>query len=345
LISQTGMTPYAVMTDADEFAVNDRKLPGLERALNDEAMRLLLSSSLFYQRDGGNKILARVRHQVLKHTSGKRCVIEYQLYWDEEQQSLQRIIGKMYRKDRGRAIFENLRHLWHAASDSGARFGMPEPLAYLPEIGMVLQRVVPGQRLADFSDHDDMTQAVRYAAENLAALHGLAVLVGEQKTLDDHIDKYCHPGPKALIEAYPQSAPLVEGLLKGLARDESLHHAPLCPVHGDLGLTQIFITESQAFFIDFDGFCLSHAALDAGNFLVALQVHFGPAGAALTKAFLEGYLKSQSPEMLTGLRVYQAFAYLRRAAICARAPAVADWRQQVRQLLETGNFYLGQSFS
>jgi hypothetical protein len=320
------------------MTVIDRKLPGLARAQNDEEMRRLLASSLPGCCDGGGNLLSQLRHQILKHAPGKRCVIEYRLCAEGESLP-RRIIGKMYRKDRGRVIFENMRHLWQAAAASGISFGMAEPLAYLPEIGMVLQSVVPGRRLADFSRRDDLFEAVRSVAENLAALHGLAVSVGEKRTLDDHLRKYCHPGPEVLIAACPELAPLVQSILAGLAKDETLPDAPICPVHGDLNLAQIFIAGECAWFIDFDGFCLSHAALDIGNFLVTLQVHFDSRYEALAKAFFESYLKSRSPRMLTGLRAYQAFACLRRAVICTRAPAAPNWREQVRQLLETGNSF------
>lgn len=323
-----------------EIEVTDRKLPGLARALNDEEMRRLLSSSLPHPVAGGSNLFSRLHHQVLKHAPGKRCVIEYSLEADGDPPLRRRVIGKIYRKDRGRIIFENMRHLWDAAATSGISFGMAEPLAYLPEIGMVLQSRVPGRRLADFGMNEDLSAAVRGVAVNLAALHGLTVSAGEKTGLDDHIHKYCHPGPEVLMASCPESARLVESLLAGLAGDESLRQAPVCPVHGDLNLAQIFADETRAWFIDFDGFCLSYPALDLGNFLVTLQVYFGPDHESLTKLFLENYLKSRSQQMLTGLRAYQAFAYLRRAVICTRAPAAPDWRQQVRQLLETGNTFL-----
>ncbi|MDZ7369238.1 MAG: phosphotransferase [candidate division KSB1 bacterium] len=326
------------MTAANEIAVTDRKLPGLACALNDEEMRRLLASALPHSFKGGGNL--RVHHQILKHAPGKRCVIEYSLEADGKAPLRRRVIGKIYRKDRGRIIFENLRQLWEAAAAAGISFGMAEPLACLPEIGMVLQSRVPGRRLADFGMNEDLSVAVRAVAENLAALHGLAVSTSEKRGLDDHLRKYCHPGPEVLMASCPESAPLVERLLAGLAKDGTLQDAPICPVHGDLNLAQIFIAEARAWFIDFDGFCLSHPALDLGNFLVTLQVYFGPDHERLAKQFLENYLKSRSHQMLTGLRAYQAFAYLRRAVICARAPAGPDWRQQVRQLLETGNILL-----
>lgn len=336
--------------------INDRKLPGLARALDDEAMRPTLSAALGEWLANGNQELTQVRPHLLKHTPGKRCVVKYQLELAGKPPGIKLVIGKLYRKDRGAIIFENLQKLWQAAHDKAAPvgepksqgtkepkghgdkapmvFGMPEPLAYLPELGMVLQTVVPGKLLADFSPGPDLGRAIRLVARNLAALHGLCVAAGEKKTMADHIAKYCHPGPQALMEAFRDLAPLVERILNRLTQDESLQHAPMCPVHGDLGLAQIFVTAGRAFFIDFDGFCFSHAALDLSNFLIALRVHFGAQGEELAGIFLEAYLQNQTPEKLAGLELYHALIYLRRAMICFRQKNEANWRQQVRLLLE-----------
>ena len=322
--------------------MNDRKLPGLARALDEEAMRVLFAATLGREPDQEEKFFSQVRCRVLKHAPGKRCVIAYELNGGAA--APRRLIGKIYRKNRGEIIFAQWRQLWQAARENEARhgepFGMPEPLAYLPELGMVLQSVIPGRQLAAFSERDDRRAALCSVARNLAALHGLPVAVGEKKTLDDHLKKYCHPGPQVLSEACPELAPLVEMILHGLATDRRLSEAPFCPAHGDLNLAQIFIAGGRAGFIDFDGLCLAHPALDLGNFLVTLQVRFGADYETLAEVFLEEYKACRSPRMLTGLRSYQAFAYLRRAVICTRAPAVPDWRQQVRQLLEAGSAFL-----
>jgi Ser/Thr protein kinase RdoA (MazF antagonist) len=253
----------------------------------------------------------------------------------------------MYRKNRGEKIFENLLKLWRAAhspDNAAGLFDMPEPLAYVPELGMVLQNFVSGRRLSGLSASADLSAAVRRVARNLAALHGLPVAAGERKTMADHIEKYCHPQPQALMAACPELAEDVQEILEGLTRDQSLSQAPVSPVHGDLGPAQIFIAEDRAFFVDFDGFCFSHAALDLSNFLVALKFHFALQSEALTKAFLETYVENQSPERLAGLRLYHALAYLRRAMICFRWKNGPEWRQQVRQLLETGNAVLKKKY-
>jgi hypothetical protein len=350
---ETGLTQPLLNLD---IAMNDRKLPELARALNDEEMRSLFSLHLarpalqwLKSPEGpfGGREICEVRHLVLKHTPGKRCVIEYWLELSGKPRSRsagRRVIGKMYRFNRGEKIFANLLALWDAAHcqtrpAKGGIFGMPQPLAYLPDLGMIVQDVVPGRQLSRFTTGHYLLQAVRRVASNLAALHGLTVSVSEKKGLNDHLKKYCHPGPEVLSEGCPELKPLVDSILNGLAADSAVagQTAPVCPVHGDLGLSQIFVTNDQAFFIDFDGFCLSHAALDLSNFLVALKVHFERQSGALTKAFFETYLESQSPERLAGFRTYQALIYLRRAMICFRWKSAPEWRQQVRQLLERSN--------
>jgi len=326
--------------------LRDRKLPGLARALEGEAMRAPLAEALRQAPGFGHELL-RVEPLILKYTPGKRCVLEYRLFTRKQPEQPQRLIAKMYRKERGRIIFENLLSLWRASTHDGASglcLRMPEPIAYLPAVSMVLQSVAPGRQLSTLAVREDLTAAVPLIAQNLAALHRLNLDRGESKTLADHLAKYCHPGPEALGAACPESAPLVAQLVEGLLA-ERLPSAALVPAHGDLNLAQIFVSRQAAFFIDFDGFCRTHAALDLGNFLVTLQTHFGETSAELEEAFLQTYREHTAVENFIGLHVYQAFAYLRRAMIAFRGQMEPNWQAYVRQLLEKGCSLLSQTQS
>ncbi len=321
--------------------LRDRKLPALALALDGAAMRVPLAEALRQSREFERELL-RVEPQVLKYTPGKRCVLEYRLFTREPAAQPLRLIAKLYRKERGQIIFDNMHSLWLASARAGAsnpRLCMPEPRAYLPALGMILQNVAPGRQLSTFAMREDLVAAMPLIAQNLAALHCLQLSRGESKTLKDHLAKYCHPGPEALCAACPELAPLVAQLVNGLLA-ERLQVAALVPVHGDLNLAQIFITHEAAFFIDFDGFCRAHAALDIGNFLVTLQTHFGEAGAALETAFLQTYREHNATENFSGLHVYQAFAYLRRAMVAFRGQVAPDWQAHVRRLLEKGSAML-----
>jgi Ser/Thr protein kinase RdoA (MazF antagonist) len=209
-------------------------------------------------------------------------------------------------------------------------------LAYVAELGMVLQRAAPGRALTGVRHPDELYAAMQLAAKNLAALHDLPCAAGDVKTLQDHLVKYCHPGPEILMEALPMLAPMVRDLIDGIYAELNGLALALCPVHGDLNLAQVFIARDRALFIDFDGFCRSHAALDVGNFLITLAEHFSEGSGELRHGFLEAYLAAHAEHKLHGLRAYQAFAYLRRAMISFRMqdPAVRD--QRVRKMLREG---------
>jgi tRNA A-37 threonylcarbamoyl transferase component Bud32 len=298
-------------------------------------MRRLLSAHV--RSHLGDDEITTIRHRLVKHTPGKRCVIEYCLDLNGGRTATRRVFGKLYRKNRGEKIFANLQSLWRATPhQQTSSFGMPEPLAYLPELGMVLQSAVSGRQFTELSPDDDLQEAVRHIARNLAVLHGLDLVAEARTTMDDHVRKYCRPTPLALMTACPELAARVKKILLRFVHDNCLQQAPVCPVHGDLGFAQIFIAGDQAFFIDFDGFGLSHAALDVANFLVALKIHFGSQSSTLAEFFLESYLETQSPEKLTGLGPYQALACLRRALIAFRSQNGSEWRRQVQQFLDAG---------
>ena len=175
--------------------MHDHKLPGLARALDDEGMRRMLSVHLAWTM--GSETITQLRPQVLKHVPGKRCVIEY---WLALNGKPRRVIGKLYRENRGAKIFRHLQNLWDAVQShdhTETFFGMRQPLAYLPELGMVLQEAVPGQPLQSCPAPKDLPGALRCVARNLAILHGLVVASAEPKRLHDHVNKYCRPGPEA----------------------------------------------------------------------------------------------------------------------------------------------------
>lgn len=297
-------------------------------------MRQVLASVL--SRADKPVVFEQARCELLKYVPGKRGVIAYHLASPCAEWDGGKIFGKIYRKERGLAVFNALQTLWRSAQQWQSGFAMPEPLAYAENLGMVLQRAARGRALAEFSHPDDLFVALQRTAKNLAALHGLPIRLGEEKTFQDHLRKYCHPGPDVLAEAHPALAPLVRELVDTMITDASLRRAELCPVHGDLNLTQIFITEEQAIFIDFDGFCRAHAALDVGNFLVTLAERFGERSGELRHGFLEAYLSATPTHMLHGLRVYQAFAYLRRAMIAFRLQDEAQRLARAQRLLEAG---------
>ena len=315
---------------------SDRRLPGLRAALDDDHIRRAFAGCENLTAEFSDLAETEIRHELIKYVPGKRGVVAYYVK-ESESSEAQRWIGKVYRKDRGALIFQHLQSLWHIGveqSAPGAGLGMPRPLAFIHDLGMLLQEAVPGRPLSEFSTECDLLAAMHLTGANLARLHGLAVSFGETRTLDHHLSKYCHPGPQALMEAQPKLAPMVSEVIDGIRHEESHYDCATCAVHGDVNLTQVFVTPERAFFIDFDGFCRAHAALDVGNFIVTLKVRFVQESGILVQAFLDSYLDRAPAAGIVDLHAYQAFAYLRRAMICFRSRANEGWLPQARHLLE-----------
>lgn len=269
--------------------------------------------------------------RVLKHTPGKRCVIAYDL---DRHGQVTRLIGKLYRKDRGEAIFANLQRLWQAAQHTG--FRMPEPLAYLPELGMVLQMAVPGGPLTPSMLGEPWSQTLAGVARHLALLHSLEVRFSTTKGFHDHVTKYYRPESGAAPDAYPELRSRLARLWQALLSADRWPAVPVGPVHGDVHFAHLYVDGRDVYLIDFDGACLSHAALDVGNLLVALHVYCGPQSQAFERHFLRAYLARQPAESLVGLEQYKALAYLRRALICLRRRRTPAWSAQAEQHLQAG---------
>jgi hypothetical protein len=312
----------------------DAKLGALGRAIDDGAMCERFAATL----NSGRPAVVGVRHAVLKHTPGKRCVIEYWidlLGADEE-----RLIGKVFRDQRGARVFETLRRL-HVATRTGGRlepsFHMAEPLAYYDDLSMVVQTAVPGVELSRLGADADWPGAVRAVADNLAALHDLAADV-EPRTLGELTHKLCRPRPDELVVARPEMADAVDNILQAIALADAAGPGTSV-VHGDLGLGQVLWYEDRAAFVDLDGACRSHAALDVANFLVSLRLRLGPMSPEPERAFIERYRQRRPGTSLAWLEAFEALAYLRRAAAAFRkAAGDPDLFERAQRLLAIGNW-------
>jgi len=273
----------------------------------------------------------RVRYCVLKNTLGKRCVVLYE--FQDGPAGLQSMVGKLYRADRGAAIFDLMLDLWilrGLEGEPGARFGMPEPLAYVPELGMLLQTVVKGRSLASWASRGDWPSALRGTAENLARLHRLPSHA-TPRGVEEHLRRLCRPGPEAIGREIPELQATVAGIVARVV--EGAARAGACTVHGDLSLQQVFVDSADISFIDFDGACASSPALDLANFIVSLEGHVGRASAPLEEIFLSQYRRWGRPVSQEALAPWRSFAYLRRAMIATRRREIG-WVSRVRRLVE-----------
>jgi len=311
----------------------DSKLATLGLVVDDDAMRERFAATL----NSGRPPAAGVRHAVLKHTPGKRCVIEYWI--DLPGADEERIIGKVYRGQRGARVYQSLRSLHAAATEgarNGTRFHMAEPLAYYDDLGMVVQTALPGVELSQLPASGDWPGAMRAAADNLAALHELPA-AAEPRTLAELTHKLCRPRPGELVTARPELADAVKNIVQAVALADA-GGPGMNLVHADFGLGQVLYADGRAAFVDLDGVCRSHAALDVANFLVSLRLKLGPLSPGPERIFRDRYLERRPQESLAMLSAFEALAYLRRGAAVFRKASDRDDVERAGRLLAIGNW-------
>ena len=312
----------------------DYKLPALYIALNDLLMEQVLNADRAFLNALQFVGSLSVEHELLKYAPGNRCVIAYYLR-DSQTGQQAKVIGKLYRENRGQHIFQQMRQLWDARRRNRGQALMAQPLHYVPSLGIILQQEVVGEPLDHLVVDSTFTAAIVSAGHTLAVLHETFVpgLTGREE-MAEHLEKYCQPAITKMGLATPELQPLLDGVVTELLTAVLPTDSPLSTVHNDLNLSHIYWQRGQTFLIDFDGLCLSHAALDLANFRVALRVRLGARGTMLGDQFLTAYLETRGIETVEGLATYEALAYLRQAVDYYSNHAGSGRVTQTRWLLE-----------
>lgn len=224
--------------------------------------------------------------RIISYKPGSRCTIMYHLEYPAElavgRDWPETVIAKTYRGNKGRIAYDGMLALWRSPLSRGDVVTIAEPLAYLPELKLMVQRPIPVEQsleellrsaLIDGTSEalEELRHYMRMTARGLAALHRSGVRPDETMTweewlpdVQDLMDRLAAPLPELADVATPLLA-----RLKGIA---AAHPAdPTVPTHGTFDPEQVLIAQGRIGFIDFDSFCLAEPALDVGLFLAAIM--------------------------------------------------------------------------
>ena len=161
--------------------------PALPLLTEPEAARALLERSI---RSGSPRYrdlrLRACTPSVVRHRLGRHCTVVYRLTYPAGLAAGRGwpdlVVAKAYHGDEGRTAYAAMRALWHSPLRTGGVVSIAEPLAYVPELRVLVQGPVRGDRtlkqlipaalragtpgaLAELDGY------VRRAAAGLAALH------------------------------------------------------------------------------------------------------------------------------------------------------------------------------
>lgn len=294
--------------------------------------------------DGGGFEEVRVL-RVLKHHARKRCALEIGLRTQNVWHSL---IGKVYRNDR-LDVFQAMKGIQRAGFGPQDEFSIPEALAYLPSLRLLLQEKVDGPVAKEiFKTKDERIRAV--AAERcalwLARFHTLAPKAGPVSCPSDYItSKTMRRYSLKIAKLVGRHAEKARQLLHRLEdAASSLSAVEMRAGHASYTPRQIILAEGRTVVFDWDGFDVADPARDVARFLAALRrLALGWLGSAramdrTVEVFLNTYLAAGPPEAKTNLRFFAAATYLNLAkhTLCRPGPHKQEKHHIAEAVLDEG---------
>ncbi len=192
------------------------------------------------------------------------------------------VVAKTYDGDLGQNAYASMRALWASPLRTADMVAIAEPLAYVPELKVLVQGPVrEEQTLEDMLEAairsntpealDRLQFYMQKAAVGLAALHRSGVSYGRTFTWEDRLSQ-ARGALAGLVRPLPEFVRAVEPLLARL----ELYAAEVppdaaVPAHGAFRSAQVLIHQSQIGFIDFDGFCQAEPAMDLARFTATVK--------------------------------------------------------------------------
>jgi len=292
----------------------DRRLSAAALLLDPTSARSLVERALRSRRFPGLR-LGGCAIRSARYLYGSRCTVVLDLQVVDGSGPAT-VVAKAHAGGDGSAVDAAMRALWATALADGGVVRLAEPLGYLPDPGVLVQGVVPGERtarevLAAAAAGGDASQAeavLLKIAEGMAALHGCGVEEAPLQTWGDDVDRVRRIAAR-LAPTWPEPAKEVLAALELIDRAGASGTTATGPrpSHGSFRPSQVLVDGDRVAFVDFDGFCLAEPERDLGRFCKGLRkLILAPAAAAsegdragavaraerLVQAFLSHYVRS-----------------------------------------------------
>ena len=263
-----------------ESEPSDGDLSAVPLLTDPERSRRLLEACIAEQSPTHREFRIRsCEPRIVRYSPGSRCTVAYRLgFHDADRWRCwpEVVVAKTYHRDKGRAAWDGMRAVWDTPLARGGPVGVAEPLAFLPDIKVLVQGGVQEEKtlkglISEACTADDVTgpqveRVVRLAADGLAALHGCGAVAARTLTWDDEVAE-ARQVLRRLGTAVPPLLGVLDPLLEDLeARAAASEADPVVPSHGTFRPAQVLLGGGRASMIDFDGFCLAEPALDVALF-------------------------------------------------------------------------------
>jgi phosphotransferase family enzyme len=296
----------------------DPVFPSAGRLLDPAEMQSRLASELPRLAEGGSGLRLRVI-RVLRHKPGRRFVIQYELESDLELKRSAVLIGKVRARKNPMKAYERLDAFWRTGFDDQSADGVsvPEPIGFLPDLGVWFQRRAPGTVATELLDRPGAEELMTRVARAACKIHRSGVPVNRIHTMGDEV-RILRERLSVLAETWPHWALRIQRMLSASERLAASVPAPAAAaIHRDFYPDQVIVAGDRLYLIDFDLYCSGDAALDIGNFLghlieQALRTKGDPAGyAALEEVLAEGFYALAGPGVRSAVEAYRDLTLMR----------------------------------
>lgn len=294
----------------------DLALPGLPWAADAKTMWHLFSSlhgGLF----GDRRQIERMTVERVRYTPEVSAILRYEL--DEPGGVKSVVYGKVQPGQRGQRTYQLEQGLWQAATESDGLLRIPRPLAFVKELGILLEAEVPGEPVRGDRQSDQFQGVGIAAADALAVIHETGLEPDERihvekelERLDSVAEQFIYVDPKAHF--------LLSELLVHLRdRLEKTYEEEIVPTHADMKYDQFMYDAGTYSLIDFDYFAMAETSYDLAKFC-AYAIPSAPKGwedtvaaEAVRTSFLNRYRELRPHATLDRFQVYESVILALRA--------------------------------
>jgi len=256
--------------------------------------------------------------ELIRHKPGRRVLLRYTVRRDDG--SIEHLYGKSFASERGPRVFATAQAI-ATARVFGSDVQVPEPVAFLPDLKLLVQRSVPGQPAVSALLDGDQDLATRIAMA-FHRLHSSGIDLGRRHELAKELAPL-HRRIGDIRDVAPSLFSRAAACLANIDRNarETNWSWRWRPIHRDAYHDQILVDGAHLAILDLDDAAMSEPAIDIANIVAHLQLlgiqrhDCATALEAVIGAFLDQSLKLDPLLDRTLLEFLQAATLLRLADI------------------------------
>jgi len=262
-------------------------LPILPQVTDPDAARALLEQAMRQGQPAYRDIqIQACVPEVLRYHPGLRATVRYQLSYPAALAATHAwpavVIAKTYEGDNGQHAYDGMRALWRTPLASAEDVTIAEPIAYLPEIKLLIQGPVPEAQLlktlieAVIRDPSpailaELDAALLKTAVGLVALHRTPTPTGPTYGWAEELAEV-----RRFADTLAAAVPVLAGAATSLLAWLDVHATATPPdanvfAHGTFRPNQVLLDQGQVGLIDFDSWCSAEPALDLALFLTSIK--------------------------------------------------------------------------